>query len=759
MKSYFPIICLILYGGLAGAQQMPSKHVLKDVPYVGMEWEKYLSSPEDFTFPSVMRALNVYFKGDPSKDYFFYQTLMGYSYSQQLSLNGWRTGFDNPFLQRENPLKTISDAFWAAGYTWEAFRNQPGVEKNGVTDNYGITDTCNADETRQRVCASLMAGRPVILYGLMYGAAMATGYEDNGNTLIGWGHHDNAKNMPKDENGYIKWPDWLNQAIEIFILTGSEPAPELREIYIKMLQDSVRSMRTAKINEWDNGIASHDTWLEMMNKYDEENEKPLTQRHEIHFMQALSVAEGRAFGGSMLDRMMEEFPEAKDELTGAAGACFSMHDLMWRIWQTAGGIGTDAQKAEKLRDPALREHVMEIIRQVRDLDTLAVAHMARALVLIGADTSDLPPALPTETGLLEQEADITRNCGGDDTMIRHDESGNWIDAVPILSWSTTSCCFMGALEAALAPTRAPYTYSELQGYSGYAFRTRWFHNPDKNDTPDGAFRWHPLSAHAEQQDVLDALTRATGWEFSREELTEANNEADLQRLITHAVNSINLGLPVVAMHNTDLGTIFGYHIHSMSLIFRDFQNWPVESMRFNYDNQKWGSPWVFLKRLNESPTPEDALKFAIGKAISDYNRSEEDYYHYGKDAMIKWMSALDEYENLSPEEQDWLYMVNWWALMHLTDARNQAVKFLQEQRDFAPEATLMEYDKALRLYTQEAKLFFDFIQDNDNCVMWWRGSMDKSVWTEPIRMRQKEIMLQAIPMEAEAMKILQDIVK
>mgnify|MGYP000891935548 CR=1 FL=1 len=36
--------------------------------------------------------------------------------------------------------------------------------------------------------------------------------------------------------------------------------------------------------------------------------------------------------------------------------------------------------------------------------------------------------------------------------------------------------------------------------------------------------------------------------------------------------------------------------------------------------------------------------------------------------------------------------------------------------------------------------------------------MDRSVWTEPIRTRQREIMLQAIPLEAEAMEILQKVV-
>ncbi|MCJ7822309.1 MAG: sigma-70 family RNA polymerase sigma factor, partial [Armatimonadetes bacterium] len=50
-----------------------------------------------------------------------------------------------------------------------------------------------------------------------------------------------------------------------------------------------------------------------------------------------------------------------------------------------------------------------------------------------------------------------------------------LDGVPTLAWGRgRECTFAGALEAALATTDHPYTYTDLLGFTGLALRTRWF---------------------------------------------------------------------------------------------------------------------------------------------------------------------------------------------------------------------------------------------------------------------------------------------
>lgn len=49
----------------------------------------------------------------------------------------------------------------------------------------------------------------------------------------------------------------------------------------------------------------------------------------------------------------------------------------------------------------------------------------------------------------------------------------WIEGVPTLQWGKNrETTFAGALEAAPAVTRHPYTATQLMGFSGLAFRVR-----------------------------------------------------------------------------------------------------------------------------------------------------------------------------------------------------------------------------------------------------------------------------------------------
>jgi len=62
-----------------------------------------------------------------------------------------------------------------------------------------------------------------------------------------------------------------------------------------------------------------------------------------------------------------------------AAACYAAeHDLMWKIWDLAGGISNpDAYRA--MTDPAVRSAMADIIRQAREQDAIAADHIEQAL--------------------------------------------------------------------------------------------------------------------------------------------------------------------------------------------------------------------------------------------------------------------------------------------------------------------------------------------------------------------------------------------
>ena len=82
-----------------------------------------------------------------------------------------------------------------------------------------------------------------------------------------------------------------------------------------------------------------------------------------------------------------------------------------------------------------------------------------------------------------------------------------LDNIPTLSWErdgqTTYC---GALAAALSATEHPYSYVDLMGLSGLAFRILW---PRREGEP----QWCHSCAVGELPEEGHAIEEATGWRF------------------------------------------------------------------------------------------------------------------------------------------------------------------------------------------------------------------------------------------------------
>src|SRR3954463_8224952 len=82
-----------------------------------------------------------------------------------------------------------------------------------------------------------------------------------------------------------------------------------------------------------------------------------------------------------------------------------------------------------------------------------------------------------------------------------------LDAVPSLGWGRgRECTFLGALEAALSVTGQPFSYADMMGFTGLAFRTRWWKANEKA-------KWCPSCAVGEMREEMIAASRATGWEL------------------------------------------------------------------------------------------------------------------------------------------------------------------------------------------------------------------------------------------------------
>ncbi len=97
-----------------------------------------------------------------------------------------------------------------------------------------------------------------------------------------------------------------------------------------------------------------------------------------------TVAENRWYGGQFLVEAAERVHYSLvEDLFVAAARLAAEHDLMWQVWDAAGGNGNPEAWA-KLADPAVRRRIIPLILAARDKDMDAVAHLEHALELKGA---------------------------------------------------------------------------------------------------------------------------------------------------------------------------------------------------------------------------------------------------------------------------------------------------------------------------------------------------------------------------------------
>jgi hypothetical protein len=107
----------------------------------------------------------------------------------------------------------------------------------------------------------------------------------------------------------------------------------------------------------------------------------LRQRHQVHNDAVGNVAEARWYGSQFLIQASNpdilHYSMAEDLLHAAA--CYAAeHDLMWKVWDLAGGNGNpDAWKM--FADPSVRRQMVPVILEARRKDAEAADHIERTL--------------------------------------------------------------------------------------------------------------------------------------------------------------------------------------------------------------------------------------------------------------------------------------------------------------------------------------------------------------------------------------------
>jgi hypothetical protein len=360
--------------------------VLQGVPKVGF-YGGGQRCPEDNPFPSCMRAILDYFEESMGQRYISAHTTtwrLDNTYTYLMGVSGcafrlsWRTGWYGGNTDIHNlcpdPAAPLVRAFQAAGYDLER------IERSGGSN----------DETifRSAVLRSISQNCPVIAFGVIGPpeACLITGYDDNGEVLIGWNFFQNFPEFQNgiafERSGAFRKRDWFAGTQSLLLLCKKQALPPQKKIDREALAWALELMRLGQPSEWAYGHAAFRAWSEALladADFPTGDMETNRERYMVHDDAVGAVAEGRWYGAKFLEMLAEAYPQVEGELISAAG-CFEMeHDLMWQIWGMVGGNGRSDEQVCKLANPATRREVSAAVLQALEQDIEAAGWIDQAL--------------------------------------------------------------------------------------------------------------------------------------------------------------------------------------------------------------------------------------------------------------------------------------------------------------------------------------------------------------------------------------------
>ncbi|MFZ6028325.1 MAG: hypothetical protein ACOYYS_11475 [Chloroflexota bacterium] len=374
--------------------ERPARLVLENVPQVKF-YDGGSRCPEDICLPSVLRAITEY-TDDPdygcnkcraknpncqvSCSYAFFVGVTGAAFYISWK-DGWHEDNQAHFYLDADAGAMERNAFKAMGYSFEWLMPE------------------QREQFVPRIAASLQRGMPVICHGIIGPpeAGLITGYDDDGETILGWSFFQNFEpGIETEAPGYYRKKDWAKDVQSILIVGEKGPRPPLKETYRAALEFALKVIRTPMVRpeadapEWyrhrHNGLAAYDAWIAHL--LDDKNfpagdETALRRHFEVHDHMVGMVAEARWYGSQFLVGMTEQTDvhvhrDAIEPLLHAAALYAGDHELMWKLWDLAGGIG-NAEGWKLFTDPAVRRQMVPLLQETQRKDRAAAEYLEIAL--------------------------------------------------------------------------------------------------------------------------------------------------------------------------------------------------------------------------------------------------------------------------------------------------------------------------------------------------------------------------------------------
>jgi hypothetical protein len=285
------------------------------------------------------------------------------------------------------------------------------------------------------------------------------------------------------------------------------------------------------------------------------------------------------------------------------------------------------------------------------------------------------------------------------------------------------CSFARALACAATSAGPAYTYRDVMGLTGLAFRARWCNEGT-------ATTWCPSAAIGEMPDEQEAFSRLTGWRL----VTDTQfgvKEPDREEIGRKMVASIDAGRPICIYDpGLDMAVAYGYQERGGTLLISRSGRWEDVSPLSLEDV---GPMQCYLEEPSAPPAAREALREALVRAAANWRRERHDggvggrEYWYGDAAYGAWIEDLQAYDRYDAETRRRLRDLDGWVYTCLYDARHNAEAFLRQWGALLDGGAAEALARASALYRQEAELLAEWLPEKRGDDAWSREAVDREV--------------------------------
>jgi AraC-like DNA-binding protein len=233
-------------------------------------------------------------------------------------------------------------------------------------------------------------GRPVIALGIIGPpeACIISGYDNNGETLLGWSFFQNNPEFTKDteihETGYFICHSWWENPNTTAVISIGEEQQELvshKELLINAIdimtktKVSFKNSYTNETQEYAGGQAAYDAWAVAVGN-DKEFPKNailpiLFERLMCQGDAQVMVGEGRSYAAYFVEWIGKNHEIAAEECNRAANYFRAAAQCAFKMNEVKGGFQQDETTTKNFAQPEVRKAIVSLILEAKENESKA----------------------------------------------------------------------------------------------------------------------------------------------------------------------------------------------------------------------------------------------------------------------------------------------------------------------------------------------------------------------------------------------------